>query len=349
MGNAAGSLGGWIGHTLGPLTGLALLIAGAGVLVLGASEARRGGSPAPSFEERYQSLAQDEVFAELAQGLQGVVTQRLELVAVDEGRTVATATLLVPRDEPPILVGWRSELAEPVFYPDLEPEEELALVRALRRHLPAEARLFALPHRARRLARLLGRAVEPAAADDTGGLYVPEPWIQSAERLRARERARLAVTEHERDRETFHRLVHALLAPVLEGVAELQLLAEGRRAYLVMHLADAFMLALLRPELVVCGYGDVPAGGQLHDHIRFVRNWVRERGFTAYAVQPKGADLLRVWFLGRAEDTRRLFAHLLPFDTADFEALPALRLVYQHGAYWVWMIETIVTAESEKG
>lgn len=334
---------------LGTLVGATLLIAGVGVV--GATFVDR---PEPvaevPFSERIGAAPASPALDGLAALLPGEAPDlvQLELVARPTGAVAATATLARRPGAPPVLLGWRSGLAEPVLYPEIDPAEELQLASALRRHLPEGALLLALPERSRRLAALTGARAPLAAADDTAALYVPEPWWPSRGAIRAGERARFALEPSGPAQPAFEALLDALLSPVAQGAARLQVLAQvvaaGAPCYLVLHLIDAFAVGLVRPEAVAIGLHDFPAGGALHDSVRLAKTWIRSEGHAAYAALPREGGVLRLFFLPRQEDTGLLLAHLLPFDRADLGAVPALRLVFQHRGYWVYRIEPVAAS-----
>lgn len=298
----------------------------------------------PPYELRPAALEPEPALTELAAFAPEARLEAEEVVASATSRVVATGWWLRDGTAPPVLLAWKSTLAEPILHPDTDPAEELQLVRALRRHLPEGSPILALPERSRRLAHLAGVTAPLAGADDTAGLRLVEPWLGAEAAIRAAERARLRLPPDPAATEAFEALQEALLAPAEEGAARLQVLAGGGEAHLVLHLADAFTLGLLRPQAVAIGLHDMPGGAAIHDSVRLVKSWIREQGHAAYATLPRTAGVLRVFFLARSEDTRLLLAHLLPFDTADLGSLAALRLVFQHGGYWVWRIEPVVSA-----
>lgn len=330
-----------------PLLGAVLLVGGL-ALVTTAVLSNHDVSPEPPYEVRLVEREPEPALRELAALLPEARLEASELVALPTGRVVARGWHLRASDTAPVLLGWRSELAEPILHAEIDPAEELRLVQALRRHLPEGAPVYALPDRSRRLARLAGVHAPLAGADDSAGLRIPEPWLDAAAAIRATERARAGLRGDPHSDAAFGTFVDALLAPVDEGMARLQVAAGGREAFLALHVLDAFTLGLLRPEAIAVGLHDLPGGAAVHDSIRLVKSWIREQGHAAYAVLPRGPEVLRALFLARSDDTRCLLAHLLPFDTADLGALPALRLVFQTGGYWIWRIEPVVAAAEKR-
>ena len=331
------------------LFGAALCLGGAGLVALDLLSP--GPTPVPAemplpFEERATEVPLAPPLDGLAGVVAGPAAKRIEFVDRSSGAVVATGTFLERGADPPVPVAWESGAAEPVLRPDLDPAEELRLVEALRRHLEPGATVLAFPERARRLVRLAGVASPLADADDTAGLFVPKAWAAAAS-VRARERERARIGGDTAAQAALEAWLDALLAPPARGTALLQLLAGGRGAHLVLHLADAFTAGLMRPDDVAVGLHDLPAGAAVHDSIRLVKEWVRSQGHAAYAVLPREPMALRVFFLARAEDRDRLLAHLLPFDSADLGALPGVRLVFQHRGYWVWRLDP-VAGEEEK-
>lgn len=339
-----------VARRLGPIrsVGAALVILGLGVAAVGAVLPPEEEVELP-FSERLVPVEEGAPeFEQLASLVSGARLEQVELVARSTGVGVAKGTLVRRGDAPPVLLGWHSELAEPILYPEIHPSEEIRLAGALRRHLPPGVSVFALPERSRRLVVLADVTAPLAAADDSAGLYLPEPWRRAEKVVRAHERARAGLRKQAEADAAFAAWLDALLAPPEEGVARLQVLSGGREAYLVLHLADAFTIGLLRPRELAVGLRDFPGGAAVHDSVRLVKSWVREAGHAAYAVAPKGREALRVTYLAGGADTYRLIAHVLPFDVANLGALRGIRLVFQDGGYWVWRIEPVVGA-SEKG
>lgn len=290
---------------------------------------------------RYVTLAEapSEAALELAQiAGGGAVAEVLALAAPDGAGKAARVEALRSPGGALVVVGWTNLGREPVLRPDIDPAEELALVRALSAHLPQGARVLAMPERSRRLARLSASDLPLAGAPLTGTLRIPGPWLGAAEMIAASEAARDGIAPTEAGARLWREARDALLAPAADGTARLAVLGAGAAGtYLVLHVSDAFQLGIDGGDRLAMVQRDLPPS-DVHASARQVKLWRREGGYPAYAVQSRADRGLRAYFLTDPADLDLMIVRLLPFSTSDIAAAPGARLVWQGGGYWVWRL-----------
>ncbi|MDP6952544.1 MAG: hydroxylamine oxidation protein HaoB, partial [Alphaproteobacteria bacterium] len=122
------------------------------------------------------------------------------------------------------------------------------------------------------------------------------------------------------------------------GVAALATIADGRPAFITVQLADAYKLALARPQNIGIGYRDFSRTGEIHDDIRQVKDWLARQGFGIYAVEQMGVARNRVYYVADEETADSLLMRMLPFGEFEPLALEGLKLVANYGSYWVYEI-----------
>ena len=315
--------------------GAALLIAG-GLLTAYAVQGEK--RPTPYVYE----IAPDAEAAgrALAEGLPGATLAALSLKTADTGKTLVTGTVLERPGEKALIVGWQSEIGEPVLRSDISIEEEQKLVATLKQHLPADSLVFAMPALSQRLAALVGGRFPLAAADDGATLRAPDPWV-SAKTAIAETEARWRPAADAAADTQFSAFLDALGAEDKYGIARLQVMAETRESYLVLHVRDAFDIGVAAPERFSVGLRDFPGSGNVHDVTKLVKTWVKDEGFAAYAVIPRDENAVRAYYLADSTGKSSLLGQLLPFNSARIGQVPDATLVFQHGGYWVYRISGV--------
>ena len=107
----------------------------------------------------------------------------------------------------------------------------------------------------------------------------------------------------------------------------------------MVQISDAYKLSLTRPNLVGVGFRDFRAGGDIHDEIIEVKNWLDRRGLRDYAVESMGLVKKRVYYLEDIETATTLLVQMLPFGNFDPLKLNSLKLVANYGSYWVYELK----------
>lgn len=322
-----------------------LLASGAGALMLvaggllAAYALQAGGQPTPYLYEASDAPAPEPVAA-LAAAIEGASARTLHLKLADQPKVLASAHVLDHPQAGEVLVGWESAIGEPLLRSDISAEEEGRLIAALKEHLPADALVLAMPATSRRLASAVDARLPLAAADDRETLYLPPPWRSAREAIAETER-RWSGKDGSGAAPDFAEFLKAMVSEDRYGVARLQVMAGGEESYLLLHVRDAFDIGVAGPDRIAVGLRDFPGGAHVHDMTKQVKAWVAEEGHASYAVQPRGRDAIRAWFLADAKDKSSLLGQLLPFNTARIGMTPGATLVFQHGGYWVYRIAAV--------
>ncbi len=216
-------------------------------------------------------------------------------------------------------------------------EQTVALARAVAEYVPAQSVVLAWWDTSRRLGLLAGCKVlfdENLAQP----LLIPTAWQDRRDSIEAFEREFWDVPGSAASQARFARFVEALVSDEATGVGILRELVGGREAYVVVHMTDAYKLGAMRPDRFGIGYKDFPASGQVHGLVKHVKHWVEQNGYESYAVSPRGAQSVRVYFLTDAASSNTLLARMLPFSTSNPMTLEEPGLVYQRGDYWVYKL-----------
>ncbi len=267
----------------------------------------------------------------------------LDLRAGPEDRALARA-VAAATPEGLRLLGWQSLGTLPILRRDIHPEEELRLIEALEKHLPAGSRILAMPEVSRRLAGAVQADLPLAAAAEP--LVLPPPWSGAGAEVAAREAGQwggpAAAGVQDQPLAAF---LDALLAEDVHGAAQLRVLAGAGEAYVLVHLEDLFLLGQLREGRMAMAQRSFTAASFSHDLAREARAWGQSNGHAAWAVDRAPDGRLRGHYLTDPAETATLIAQLLPFNTSRLDMVAGLRLVWQSGNYWLYRIDDIAAAE----
>ncbi|MGB3387108.1 MAG: hydroxylamine oxidation protein HaoB [Pseudaminobacter sp.] len=246
--------------------------------------------------------------------------------------------------KPEGVLAWRNEMQSAVLTADIDPAEALAVAEAVRKYAPEDAVLIGLGDAANRLSVLTGHKSLVA----TGGLepvLVPDIWRDRSAVVVETARDFFA-TPGEGGFETTD-IAEALLSDEMMGAARLAAAAGEKPAFLILHLTDVLRLGELYPDRFSIGYRDFPGATGSHALMKTVSTWLKEQGYHGYAIEPRTADVVRVYFLANAQAGGTLLAQALPFTTSNPMDLDVLDLVYQRGGTWIYRLKPIVPAASD--
>ncbi len=237
----------------------------------------------------------------------------------------------------PVLLDWRNHTSEPVVTTDSMASESDTLAKAIAKHASSDAVILGWWDTSRRVQLLTGKKVlfdENLARP----VLVPSMWTGHRRSIEAQERSFWKVATVSRTQTDFDAFVDALLSDEVIGTAKLRQLGGAREVVLVLHMSDAFRIGAANPERLTVGFKDFGNAGQLHGIVRQIKKWAKDNGHKAYTVRPMGKNGRRVFFLSDTKSTETLIARLLPFTTSNPFAMDTLKLVYQHGGYWVYKL-----------
>jgi hydroxylamine oxidation protein HaoB len=316
------------------LISTALMLIGAALIAWAGSS--RLSSQAPY--ELVRSAAHGEAIPDYQPaGLSAKETELVEIRASAVKNPIATGVAARDADGRLTPLSWRNFVTEPIFFADIVPADDAKVLAAIRKYVPPGAVVLSWWDMSRRI-RAVSAGRAPLDDPYARGLLKPNAWAASAGSLDEKVTAiwGSGVPDHEADR--FTKFVDALLFDEDRGAAALAELAEGKPAFVAVHLDDLWKLAATRPDLISIAFKDFAGAGVSHGTMKAVRKWIEEQKIEGgYAVEPMGAAV-RLHYLPKKADSDRLLARLLPFSTSNPLALKRLQLVYQHKGYWIYQL-----------
>ncbi|MDJ0957238.1 MAG: hydroxylamine oxidation protein HaoB [Arenicellales bacterium] len=296
-------------------------------------------APAPYHYELVAEGATDR-FPELGLSSTDISISQYELRVDKVGK--ALATLYVGEhdrsDMGPVLLDWQNQIDEPLITITPPITEFSNLVAVAKEHLPEQAVVLGWWDTSRRLELLSG--IDTLFSDHlTQPLIIPDVWRDRRRVIEETERRfwRISNTKNLED-PLFKNFQEALLADQKTGLLKLKALVQGREAYLVLHVSDAFKLGMANPERLAIGYKDFPNTGNIHVVSGHVKKWLKEQGYESFTAERRGSTSSRIYFLADPESTNTLIAQALPFSTSRPFELKNLSIVYQSSGYWVYKI-----------
>ncbi len=235
----------------------------------------------------------------------------------------------------PVLLDWQNATGAVPLALAGRPQDLDLLAEAVAEHVPDDALLLAWWDTSRQLAALTGVAI---LYDENlpRPLIVPPEWIDRRKSIESLERVFWRLPED--GGVGFGRFLDAMAATPAKGARALAEIAGGRRAFITVQLADAYKLALARPQIFGVGYRDFSRTGDIHSDIRQVKDWLAKQGFSIYAVELINVARNRVYYLADEKTAGSLLAGLLPFGEFEPLELEELKLVANYGSYWVYEI-----------
>lgn len=328
------------GRRLGLVTGL-IAVTSLVAVSLWSAIAPPPGRPAMAPPLAYVPVAADTP-SEAARQLAGrfgvgTVAEVLHLTAIGEDRPLARVEVARLPDGRAHLLGWRSLGTVPILRRDITASEELQLVEALARHLPADSTILALPELSRRLSAQV-EARYPMV-DEPEPLIVPTPWRGEAAAITAAESELWTGAASDGAAPgPVVAFIDALLTEDVHGAARLRVMAGTGETYVLVHLDDAFQIGQLRPGRLGIERQGFVGEGFSHDLARAVRTAAQAGGHAAWAVDRAPDGRLRGHFLTDQAETATLIAQLLPFNTSRIDQVLGVRLVWQASGYWLYRL-----------
>jgi hydroxylamine oxidation protein HaoB len=310
-----------------------LIIAGIAILAWAADSALR---PPPTPYEMHLSQAPANTLSEFPQlSIDPSELERLELNAPGLKNPIVTAIVMHDREGRLVPLSWSNAVTEPVLFPDTASAESSKVLTAIKEHVPSEAIILSwwdLSRRIRSIAQRQAPLDDPLAR----GLLLPSAWRSTERLVTQNQRALWGAGVPAGDGAVFSKFVDALLADETSGAQALAGIADGKPAFLAVHLSDIWKAAAVRPDLISIAYRDFPGASGPHGVLKAVRQWIEEQKIEGgYAIEPVG-NAVRLHYLARKLDSQRLIARLLPFSSSNPLRLQRLRLVYQYKGYWIY-------------
>jgi len=302
----------------------------------------RGGSVADNTPDPYAyKVAEEELSEEtrqLAGMIEGAQAKIYDLTVPETDLALARAEVIELPGGRDLIVGWQSRVTEPVLRSDIKPSEEIALITALKSHLPEDAVVLAMPDLSDRLSQFAPSHYPLAAMAGQQAYRAPAGTEDTVLRMEKRWLGERSETEQP---ELFRDFIDAMVAEDAYGLARLQVMAGGSEAYIALHVRDSFDVGITAPDKILVGLKDFPGGTHAHDVTRQVKTWIADQDYAAYTVSQIGDETIRSYFLADAKDKATLLGQLLPFNTARVGLVPGAKLVFQTGGYWVYRIDPV--------
>lgn len=238
-----------------------------------------------------------------------------------------------------VLLDWQNQIGEPLITIAPPIEDLPKLLATITNHVPEDAVVLGWWDTTRRL-ELLSEIETPFRENLAQPLLIPDAWSGRLDNIKKIEQQFWGLRDRDSIGTTnFDRFQEALLADTATGAARLKALVGEREAYLVLHISDIYKLSAMHPQQLGIGYRDFPNSGDLHGTISRIKDWLKEQGYQNYAVEPRSKTGVRVYFLTDTPSSETLIAQALPFTSSKPLQLEDIKVVYQHGGYWVFKIQ----------
>ena len=269
----------------------------------------------------------------------GLTVRRASLQSAEQASSLATLDI-AETAAGPVLLNWQARVDDPFMTLAVPPQDVVALSGVIKRHVPAQSRVFAWWDTSRQI-NALG-AIDFMFDRHLGlPLFLPAHWSGQRANIEKIESgfwagdARDATDERER----FRQFARALTAPEAEGMAMLRSLAgEGKPVVLILHLRDIILLGQMFPDRLGVAFQDFGASNDVHGMVRRVHAWLEEHKYAAYGVLQANGQPVRAVALTDAASAKTLAARLLPFMGNEQHDVAGTTLVYQAGGFSVFEI-----------
>ena len=253
---------------------------------------------------------------------------------------VAVVHLARRGDAAPVMIDWENRSDEPAGTLDVRFSELAVLAKAIEKYTAKNALVLAWWDTSRQIRLLTGR--ETAFDAHLGEPFIfPSFWLAHSRSIDRYEREFWGAPPSAEEQQKFGRFADALSEGVTTGVATLRDLVGGREAYLAVQVSDLYKLGLMRPDRLGIASRVFSLQGDIHGDIRSVQSWMRDKKYTAYALQKLSESRVRAYFLTDAKSENTLLAQMLPLTTSNPTELRAVQLVYQQGDYWVYRLPAV--------
>jgi hydroxylamine oxidation protein HaoB len=237
----------------------------------------------------------------------------------------------------PILLSLENLVSEPVGAMSVNLSELISLATDISKHVPKEAVILGWWDTSRQLKLLSGR--DTLFTSHLGKpLIVPSYWKDRSELIERYERQFWGARESPEEQRKFEIFADALSSDPSKGVEMLRELAGSREAYVIVHPADLYKAALMRPDRIDIAFKDFPLTGNVHGLAGQVKAWMKENGYNTYTLQSLSETSVRAYFLNESQTGKVLLAHMLPLMNSTPIEFQALQVVHKQGGYWVFKI-----------
>ena len=236
-----------------------------------------------------------------------------------------------------ILLNWENLVSEPIVTASVDFSELRTLAADITNHVPKDAIILGWWDTSRQLKLLSGRDTlfTSYLADP---LIVPSYWKDRSDVVAEYEREFWGPLGSTEEQEKFKIFADALSSEASKGANMLKEVVGSREAYIVVHPADLYKLAMMYPDRIDLAFKDFPLTGNVHGLAGQVKAWMKENGYSTYTLQSLSEKSVRAYFLNETEKGKVLLSHMLPFMNSTPVDFEALQVVHKQGGYWVFKI-----------
>jgi hydroxylamine oxidation protein HaoB len=236
-----------------------------------------------------------------------------------------------------ILLNWENLVSEPIVTASVDFSELRTLAADIANHVPEGAIILGWWDTSRQLKLLSGRDTLFASylADP---LIVPSYWKDRSDVIAEYEREFWGPLGANEEQEKFKIFADALSSEASKGANMLKEVVGSREAYIVVHPADLYKLAMMYPDRIDLAFKDFPLTGNVHGLAGQVKGWMKENGYNTYTLQSLSEKSVRAYFLNETQKGKVLLAHMLPLMNSTPVDFEALQVVHKQGGYWVFKI-----------
>ena len=252
-------------------------------------------------------------------------------------KPIAIAYQTKDRAGAPLLLSWENLVSEPIGTLSANFSEVVALAADITKHVPKEATILGWWDTSRQLKLLAER--ETFFTSHIGQPpIVPSYWKDRSASMREYEREFWGQPGAADEQRQFEMFADALSSEASEGTKMLRELVGEREAYIVVHAADLYKLAVMRPDRIDLAFKDFPLTGNVHGLAGQVKGWMKENGYNTYTLQSLSEKSVRAYFLNESKYGKILLSHMLPLMNSTPVDFEALQVVHKQGGFWVFKI-----------
>lgn len=262
---------------------------------------------------------------------------KYELRVPSVDKPVAIAYQTKNRTGDPILLSWENLVSEPIGAMSTDFSELTALAADIATHVPKEALVLGWWDTSR-LLRLLAERDTLFTSYLGKPLIVPSYWKDRSELINQYEHQFWGAPGSAEEQRQFEIFADALSSEASKGTEILRELVGSREAYIIVHAADLYKLALMRPDRIDLAFKDFPLTGNVHGLAGQVKAWMKENGYNTYTLQSLSEKAVRAYFLNESKTGKVLLSHMLPLMNSTPVDFQALQLVHKQGGYWVFKV-----------
>jgi len=236
-----------------------------------------------------------------------------------------------------ILLNWENLVSEPIVTASVDFSELRTLAADITKHVPRGAIILGWWDTSRQLNLLSGQdTVFTSYLADP--LIVPSYWKERSDVIAEYEREFWGPLGSNEEQKKFKIFADALSSEASKGANMLKEVVGSREAYIVVHPADLYKLAMMYPDRIDLAFKDFPLTGNVHGLAGQVKAWMKENGYNTYTLQSLSEKSVRAYFLNETQKGKVLLSHMLPLMNSTPVDFEALQVVHKQGGYWVFKI-----------